>query len=136
MVAVISSNTRCDRREKIAAIDHHVDLIGAIARRAPVVERIAVPEELSRFLAVVGPSGSGKSSVVRAGVMPALRRGGLPGGEHWLIVELMPGAEPLEELEAALVARSRSIRRRLLDRAAGRRVRPAPRGPTSGCSAR
>ena len=32
-----------------------------------------------RFLAVIGPSGSGKSSVVRAGLLPALRQGALPG---------------------------------------------------------
>ncbi|PWU20186.1 MAG: hypothetical protein C5B48_12805, partial [Candidatus Rokuibacteriota bacterium] len=57
----------------------------------------------SRFLAVVGPSGSGKSSVVRAGLVPALRRGALPGSETWQIVEMFPGAYPLEELEAALL---------------------------------
>lgn len=60
-------------------------------------------QELARFLAVVGPSGSGKSSVVRAGLVPALRRGGLPGSENWFIIELLPGSHPLEELEAALL---------------------------------
>jgi WD40 repeat protein/transcriptional regulator with XRE-family HTH domain len=60
-------------------------------------------DDLSRFLAVVGPSGSGKSSVVKAGLIPALRRGGLPGSEQWFIVEMMPGPHPLEELEAALL---------------------------------
>lgn len=59
--------------------------------------------ELARFLAVVGPSGSGKSSLVKAGLVPALRRGGLPGSENWFIVDFMPGAHPLEELEAALL---------------------------------
>ena len=34
-----------------------------------------------RFLAVIGPSGSGKSSVVRAGVLPQLRQGALPDSE-------------------------------------------------------
>ncbi|MFQ5616904.1 MAG: protein kinase, partial [Anaerolineales bacterium] len=58
---------------------------------------------LARFLAVVGPSGSGKSSVVKAGLIPALRRGGLPGSENWFVVEFMPGGHPLEELEAALL---------------------------------
>src|SRR5262249_2187012 len=37
----------------------------------------------TRFLAVVGPSGSGKSSLVRAGLVPALRRGALPGSDTW-----------------------------------------------------
>src|SRR5262245_3866377 len=56
-----------------------------------------------RFLAVLGPSGSGKSSVVRAGLIPALRQGGLPGSEQWFIADLIPGAHPLEELELALL---------------------------------
>jgi WD40 repeat protein/serine/threonine protein kinase/DNA-binding XRE family transcriptional regulator len=62
-----------------------------------------LPAPNSRFLAVVGPSGSGKSSVVRAGLIPALRRGGLDGSEQWFVVDLFPGAHPLEELEAALL---------------------------------
>jgi hypothetical protein len=60
-------------------------------------------QDLTRFLAVVGPSGSGKSSVVKAGLIPALRRGGVPGSEDWFFLDLMPGAHPLEELEAALL---------------------------------
>jgi WD40 repeat protein len=58
---------------------------------------------LARFLAIVGPSGSGKSSVVRAGLMPALRQGGVPGSENWFMVDMIPGTHPLEELEAALL---------------------------------
>ncbi|MBN1813282.1 MAG: protein kinase [Anaerolineae bacterium] len=60
-------------------------------------------QDLARFVAVVGPSGSGKSSVVKAGLIPALRQGGVPGSENWFIVDLMPGTHPLEELEAALL---------------------------------
>lgn len=56
----------------------------------------------SRFLAVVGPSGCGKSSVVRAGLIPALWRGELSGSERWFVVEMIPGAHPLDELEIAL----------------------------------
>ena len=56
-----------------------------------------------RFLAVVGPSGSGKSSAIRAGLVPALRRGGIEGSEGWLITDLVPGRHPMEELEAALL---------------------------------
>ncbi|MFP4322851.1 MAG: protein kinase domain-containing protein, partial [Anaerolineales bacterium] len=57
----------------------------------------------ARFLALVGPSGSGKSSVIRAGVIPQLRAGALPGSENWFITEMVPGAYPFEELEAALL---------------------------------
>jgi WD40 repeat protein/class 3 adenylate cyclase len=57
----------------------------------------------SRFLAVVGPSGSGKSSVVRAGLIPAIRGGAMPGSDRWPVVEMFPGAHPLIELETALL---------------------------------
>jgi WD40 repeat protein/DNA-binding SARP family transcriptional activator/class 3 adenylate cyclase len=57
----------------------------------------------SRFLAVVGPSGSGKSSVVRAGLVPAIRDGALAGAEDPFIAEMFPGARPVEELAAALL---------------------------------
>ncbi len=56
-----------------------------------------------RFLAVVGPSGSGKSSVVRAGLIPAIRRGAVEGTEEPAIAEMFPGPHPIDELVAALV---------------------------------
>jgi WD40 repeat protein/serine/threonine protein kinase/DNA-binding SARP family transcriptional activator len=55
-----------------------------------------------RFLAVVGPSGSGKSSVVKAGLIPELRAGVIPNSEKWFVAEMVPGSQPLEELEMAL----------------------------------
>lgn len=55
-----------------------------------------------RFLAIVGPSGSGKSSLVKAGIIPALWQGGLRGSEKWFVVDMMPGNDPLGELETAL----------------------------------
>ena len=57
----------------------------------------------TRFLAVVGPSGSGKSSVVRAGLLPALRGGAISGSQEWRIADMFPGAHPLDGLEAALL---------------------------------
>ncbi|MGZ8566779.1 MAG: nSTAND1 domain-containing NTPase, partial [Actinomycetota bacterium] len=57
----------------------------------------------SRFLAVVGPSGGGKSSVVRAGLVPAIRRGALESPEDPFIAEMFPGSHPIDELEAALL---------------------------------
>ena len=75
--------------------------------REPLTERLLArlgeDVEAARFLAVVGPSGSGKSSVVKAGLLPALRRGGLPGSDRWFMVEMLPGAHPLDELEIGLL---------------------------------
>jgi WD40 repeat protein/DNA-binding SARP family transcriptional activator len=56
------------------------------------------------LLGVIGPSGSGKSSAVRAGLLPALAAGVLPGSERWKRVVLRPGERPLERLRHALGA--------------------------------
>lgn len=59
-----------------------------------------------RLLALVGSSGSGKSSVMLAGLLPALQRGAIPGSETWVYLPpIMPGAHPLRELALALAAR-------------------------------
>ena len=55
-----------------------------------------------RLLAVLGPSGSGKSSVVLAGLVPRLREGALAGSERWPIAVLRPGTEPVRALANAL----------------------------------
>ncbi|GAX44992.1 peptidase C14 caspase catalytic subunit p20 [Tolypothrix sp. NIES-4075] len=56
------------------------------------------------FLAVVGASGSGKSSVVQAGLIAQLQRGKqLPGSEEWWIKSFRPGANPLLALSRRLV---------------------------------
>ena len=75
-----------------------LDFFGREALTAQLLNQI----DKSRFLAVVGPSGSGKSSAVKAGLIPALREGSLPGSENWYIAEMVPGTHPLEELELAL----------------------------------
>jgi serine/threonine protein kinase/DNA-binding SARP family transcriptional activator len=71
--------------------------------REALVERLLARLSTSRFLAVVGPSGSGKSSAVFAGLIPALRAGALPGSQKWFVAQMMPGTHPLEELEQALL---------------------------------
>ena len=59
----------------------------------------------NRFLAAVGPSGSGKSSLVRAGLLPVLYGGMLRGaGSHWRVAVLRPGGDPLRHLLDALIA--------------------------------
>ncbi|MBN3888104.1 MAG: caspase family protein [Nostoc sp. JL31] len=55
------------------------------------------------FLAVIGASGSGKSSIVQAGVIPQLRLGKqIPSSEQWWIRSIRPGANPLEALARRL----------------------------------
>jgi hypothetical protein len=57
----------------------------------------------TRFLAVVGTSGSGKSSLIRAGLMPALRGGMMAGaGSGWRIAVMRPGGDPIGNLAAEL----------------------------------
>ena len=48
-----------------------------------------------RFLAVFGPSGSGKSSVVRAGLLPRLQEGEVPGSDCWQVIVTRPTDLPL-----------------------------------------
>ncbi|MCL4298629.1 MAG: protein kinase [Anaerolineae bacterium] len=79
------------------------DFFGRETLVQELLARLADSTDLARFLAVVGPSGSGKSSVVRAGLIPALRQGGLPDSDKWFIIEMLPGSHPWEELEAALL---------------------------------
>ena len=55
-----------------------------------------------RFLVVIGVSGSGKSSLIRAGLLPALEQGALPGSEHWKVVFMRPDREPLGNLAYGL----------------------------------
>ena len=56
------------------------------------------------FLGIVGPSGSGKSSVLRAGLLPALAGGVLPGSERWRRLLMRPGERPLDELRRVLLS--------------------------------
>ena len=57
----------------------------------------------ARLLAIIGPSGSGKSSVMMAGLLPRLQQGGVPGSEEWIYLgPIVPGAHPLESLALAL----------------------------------
>lgn len=59
----------------------------------------------SRFVAVMGPSGSGKSSLVAAGLFPALYGGfSRRVGSSWRIVSFRPGASPIRNLAEALSA--------------------------------
>jgi tetratricopeptide (TPR) repeat protein/energy-coupling factor transporter ATP-binding protein EcfA2 len=59
--------------------------------------------DLSRFVAVIGNSGSGKSSLVRAGLLPLLHQErSESSGRQWVWVEMRPGDVPLQSLTSAL----------------------------------
>src|SRR5262245_8170190 len=59
----------------------------------------------SHFVAVVGESGAGKSSLVRAGLLPALEAGFVvEAGSDWRIAVMRPGGSPLTALADAVLA--------------------------------
>ena len=69
--------------------EHVAELLGKLAE--------------NRFVAVMGSSGCGKSSLVRAGLLPELRSGMIPkAGPQWKVVEFKPGRAPLGELSDAI----------------------------------
>ncbi len=72
-------------------------------RDALVADLLRTLRSGQRLVALVGASGSGKSSVVRAGLIPALAKGALEGSDDWFVASLVPGSIPFAELEAALL---------------------------------
>jgi WD40 repeat protein/serine/threonine protein kinase len=70
--------------------------------REALVNRLLIHLSSTNFLAVVGPSGSGKSSIVKAGMIPALRRRALLQSDEWFVAAMTPGSRPLENLREAL----------------------------------
>ena len=67
------------------------------------IDRMVDKLALKRFLAVVGTSGSGKSSLVNCGLRPALHRGYMAAaGTHWRMATCRPGHDPIGALAQAL----------------------------------
>lgn len=62
----------------------------------------------SRFIPVIGYSGSGKSSLIKAGLLPELSRDRIPGSSHWPVESFTPGKHPLGKLVDVL-ARYREL---------------------------
>ena len=76
--------------------------------RESLVDDLLARVREESFIVLAGPSGSGKSSVARAGLFHALRHDRLPKSKAWLLAATRPGGDPRENLAAAI------------DRAAGR----------------
>ncbi|WP_210572361.1 helix-turn-helix domain-containing protein [Streptomyces sp. GESEQ-4] len=76
-------------RGRSAAVD---DLLAGLDRRGP---------DSGPYM-VVAPSGAGKTSLLRAGLVASLAAGRLPGSADWPVVELTPGDRPLDRLAQSL----------------------------------
>lgn len=63
---------------------------------------LSVPKGENRFLAIIGPSGSGKSSLARAGLIDAIKNDKLEKSSEWETAICRPGVNPLENLALAL----------------------------------
>uniref|UniRef100_A0ACD5H1D4 Uncharacterized protein n=1 Tax=Desertifilum tharense IPPAS B-1220 TaxID=1781255 RepID=A0ACD5H1D4_9CYAN len=75
--------------------------------RESLTQQLIYELRQSAFLAVVGASGSGKSSVVQAGLVAQLQQGKLlPGSEQWEVGIMQPGEHPLSALAGGLAALS------------------------------
>jgi energy-coupling factor transporter ATP-binding protein EcfA2 len=70
--------------------------------RERLVEDLVSRVKESRAIFITGPSGSGKSSLVRAGLIPALKAERIQNSNRWLYETIKPGREPLEALALAL----------------------------------
>ncbi|HEY9628316.1 MAG TPA: pentapeptide repeat-containing protein [Coleofasciculaceae cyanobacterium] len=72
--------------------------------RNALIDQLLDQVRQSNFVAIVGASGSGKSSVLRAGLLYQLKQGRrLSGSDHWQMHILLPGEHPLQALAQAFV---------------------------------
>jgi WD40 repeat protein len=78
--------------------------------REVLIDELVHRLKRERVLVVGGPSGGGKSSLVRAGLIPALAVGALAGSETWRTALFTPGRDPLVELHYRVAATLPSAR--------------------------
>ena len=83
---------------------------GSFFGRERLVGELAARTVGTGLLAIVGASGSGKSSLIMAGLLPSLSVGLLPGSDRWNQVTMRPGTHPTKELETALATAERNSR--------------------------
>lgn len=78
------------------------DYFGRAALVDEMTNRLSGSGLPSRLILLVGASGTGKSSAVRAGLLPRLRAGKAPGSEAWFVATMLPGGSPYKELAESL----------------------------------
>src|SRR5207248_1610114 len=77
--------------------------------REKLTEQLVTRVQNSRFVVIAGPSGSGKSSLARAGLIHALKNRALKGSENWLYEILAPGRHPLAELARVVESLAKTL---------------------------
>ncbi len=82
--------------------DHHL-FFGREEQTMELLRRLRV----TRFLAISGQSGSGKSSLVRSGLVPALQKGFVAqAGAKWRVATFRPGNNPMHNLAQSIAQRN------------------------------
>ncbi|SDW21801.1 WD40 repeat [Ruegeria halocynthiae] len=71
--------------------------------REDLVEELVHRLQQSRILVLGGSSGSGKSSVLRAGLLPAVAANAISGSENWRVCVFTPGRDPMTDLYFQLI---------------------------------
>ncbi|MEM8860307.1 MAG: AAA family ATPase, partial [Chloroflexota bacterium] len=80
--------------------------------REKLVDRLLERIQASPIVIISGPSGSGKSSVARAGLLHAIREGKIEKSKSWLVATMQPKGDPFEELAISLGAATKSLETR------------------------
>ncbi|MCP4419148.1 MAG: hypothetical protein GY805_21240 [Chloroflexi bacterium] len=70
--------------------------------REKLVDELLQSVADDRFIVIAGPSGSGKSSLARAGLMHALKEGRIEGSQHWQRPTMKPSSDPIAQLALAM----------------------------------
>ncbi len=78
------------------------DFFGRDDLVSELLSRLRRIDRNGRLVLLVGGSGTGKSSVVRAGLVPRIREGAIPGSDQWFVTTMTPGSEPFKQLAEGL----------------------------------
>ncbi|RCH53855.1 hypothetical protein DJ568_15045 [Mucilaginibacter hurinus] len=102
MEAMTDDTTFLNPFPGLRAFEEHEDIL--FFGREKQVDELLKKLRLVRFLSVIGSSGSGKSSLVKSGLIPALHAGFMSGaGSKWKICSFRPGNDPIGNMAASLV---------------------------------